>query len=751
VVAVAGQLVLPTELRAQVIHTPNDNIPNFAASPSIRSVGNGSWSSPGTWSPARVPVSTDVVSITHTVSYDTVLGDVDVIGIDAGGVLRFVTNLPTRLRVSTLMVLPGGTLEVGTVAAPVSAAVTAEIIIKNKAINTSIDPDQYGTGLLAIDGTVTIYGAPKTPTFVRTVTEPRAGNSQVTLEQEVSGWRVGDRVFLPDTRQTPIDKWFDASWALNVEERLIAGISADAKTLTLSAPLSFDHRGARDADGTPTVYNGIRYLPHVGNLTRNVVIRSESAGGTRGHTLYTRRSDVSIFYAQFQDLGRTTPEGLSASSNHIGRYPMHLHHLWGPVNPANVGYQFEAVGNAINDSRKWPIAIHGSHFGLIKQNVVFGGSQLTGAGIAIEDGTETQNLIEENFVANIRGNVNARNTGPSTAEGSTPGSGAECFWGAGFNNRFINNVASTCRNVAQQIVAGPGFKFIVPPGPYTARNPRFRGADMTDTNQTVAVTPQNQPILEFRGNEVYGVAADGFTIWNIGTDGYDIKPAVMGETILRDFRVWHTYEAAIWMYPVNRITVENLVFRVDPAVNQWGRAAVVSGDYRDIDLTIRGGSVHAGILAGEILDPLGVLRIENVDATVHDDGFVLQTPATPGTGAGRPSAGITVVLRNNMIRPWPGRSVRIINMNHDLSKANSHPEARYDVYVQDYQRQIGNNFRVYFNEQGSQNIYGGVAPCNNTTARPEIRGITCPMTGTPPPPPPNTPAPNAPSNVRIIR
>ncbi len=90
-------------------------------------------------------------------------------------------------------------------------------------------------------------------------------------------------------------------------------------------------------------------------------------------------------------------------------------------------------------------------------------------------------------------------------------------------------------------------------------------------------------------------------------------------------------------------------------------------------------------------------------------------------------------------------------MNHDVSKANSHPEERYDVYVQDYQRQVGNNFRVYFSVQGSQNLYGGVAPCNNTTARPEIRGITCPMTGTPPPPPPNTPAPAAPSNVRIIR
>jgi hypothetical protein len=104
---------------------------------------------------------------------------------------------------------------------------------------------------------------------------------------------------------------------------------------------------------------------------------------------------------QFRDLGRTRAEPLSAATNHIGRYPLHLHHLLGAVNPTNSGYQFVVVGNAISDSRKWPIAVHGSHFGLVRQNVVYGGSQLTGSGIAIEDGTETENLFEENFVVNI--------------------------------------------------------------------------------------------------------------------------------------------------------------------------------------------------------------------------------------------------------------------------------------------------------------------------------------------------------------
>jgi hypothetical protein len=446
---------------------------------------------------------------------------------------------------------------------------------------------------------------------------------------------------------------------------------------------------------------------------------------------------------QFQDLGRTRPDPLNSATNKIGRYPLHIHHVWGPPNPTNTGYQFSVVGNAVSNSRKWPIAIHGSHFGLVKHNVVFGGSEETGSGIAIEDGSETENLIEENFVANIRGDSNPRQSGPNTADGTTPGSAAECIWAAGFNNRFVNNVAASCRNTFQEIVSGPGFKFIVPPAPYNGKNPRFRGADMTISTETTTVTPQNQPLLEFRGNEVYGLAADGFTAWNLGTDGYEIKPAVMGETLIKDFRVWHTYEGAIYNYPVNRVTIDGLIYRVDPAAVTYWMPAVSSGDYRDIDLTIRGGSIHGGSVLGGVTDPLGVYTLENVDATTREHAFQFDTPATPGTGAGRPSSGVIVVLRNNNIRSWPGQPLRTIEMNHNLSKANSQPDDKYEVFVYDYQRQPGNDFRAYFGVQATQSLYGGLAPCSNTTTRPEVSGITCPMTGTPG-------LPAKPTNLRIV-
>jgi G8 domain-containing protein len=382
--ATLSPLLVPWSAWAQ-IHTAHDDIPNFVGSPTISSALSGSWSNPGTWTPAGIPGPSDRVSIKHTVTYDSTTGDADVIGIDAGGILRFATNQTTRLRVGTLLVLPNGMLEVGTASTAISASFIAEIIIKNNALNTASDPDQYGTGLLSIDGKVTMRGAVKTPTFVRTAAEPQAGETVIQLERAVNGWKPGDRLFVPDSRQVDENNKFNSSYVLQIDEVTVQSVSADGTSVTVSPALRFDHRGAKNADGTPTVLsNGIKLLPHVGNLTRNVVIRSENPSGTRGHTLFTNRSDVDIYYVQFQDLGRTRAATLNSSTNHIGRYPLHIHHLWGPVNASNTGYQFEVVGNAVNDSLKWPIAIHGSHYGLIKQNVIFGGSQVTGAGIAVE-------------------------------------------------------------------------------------------------------------------------------------------------------------------------------------------------------------------------------------------------------------------------------------------------------------------------------------------------------------------------------
>src|SRR5207244_3840409 len=114
----------------------------------------------------------------------------------------------------------------------------------------------------------------------------------------VSGWQVGDKLVVPDTRQLHGNE-LNANYIPQWELPTLAAVSPDGTTLTLSQPLQYNHLGARNPDGVLT------FLGNVGNLTRNVVVRSASASGVRGYVMFTGRADVDIRYTQFSGLGRT--------------------------------------------------------------------------------------------------------------------------------------------------------------------------------------------------------------------------------------------------------------------------------------------------------------------------------------------------------------------------------------------------------------------------------------------------------------
>ena len=285
------------------IKTPFDTIPNFAANPTVSSIKSGSSSDPNTWSTGRVPSDGDIVSIAGgtVVSYDVVsTAHLDAIGIQAGGELDFRNDVNTEVIVANFMVLPGGTLQIGTTSAPIMPNVTANVIFANKPLDLTIDPMQYGDGLIAL-GKVTMAGAEKT-SFMELAVEPKVGDTTLTLAQPVTGWQVGDRLYLPDTRQLQWNER-DSNYVSQNEHPIIAAISPDGKTVTLASPLQYNHIGARDGEGV------LDYLPHVANLTRNVVFESEDPNGTRGHVMFTYRADVDVRYVGFTDLGRTLESG----------------------------------------------------------------------------------------------------------------------------------------------------------------------------------------------------------------------------------------------------------------------------------------------------------------------------------------------------------------------------------------------------------------------------------------------------------
>jgi hypothetical protein len=191
------------------------NIPDFASDttrPTVRSVQSGSWSSASTWQGGAVPGANHVVHVDpgHTVTINDTAAAAYTLAIH--GVLRFNPTATTRLTVTNLMVMGDhgmptmthvGHLEMGTPASPIAANVTAEIVIADTPLGSGVsDPEQYGTGLLNF-GKVTMHGAIKTPTWLRVATEPRAGDTTLTLEAPVSGWRTGDRIVIPDTSRNP--------------------------------------------------------------------------------------------------------------------------------------------------------------------------------------------------------------------------------------------------------------------------------------------------------------------------------------------------------------------------------------------------------------------------------------------------------------------------------------------------------------------------------------------------------------------
>ena len=684
-------------------------VPRICAGPHVTSVGSGAWSSATTWSTRSVPAAGDKVLVTGgtRVTYDAV-SDAAINCVDVEGVLTFRTDRNTRMTLGTMTVLETGRLEIGTEAAPIAPTVTAELIIADEPVDTSRDPEQLTVGLVGL-GTVRIRGSLKTPTFSRVAAEPLAGQTSLRLEQPVSGWNVGDKLVLPDTRQLRQGER-GTNYVPQWEEARVAAVSGD--TVTLSAPLGFDHRGARDAAGA------VEFLPHVGNVSRNVIIRSANPAGTRGHVIFIAHPDVDIQYALFKDLGRTRMGVLNnveferdgsvrrVGTNQIGRYSLHLHHAFGPTTTPASGYQFTIVGNAIDDASKWGITIHNSHYGLIQDNVVYNSR---GAGIVTEDGTESFNLIAHNFSMRSEGSGEfAPRSGYGGATGDPGGEGAG-FWLRGPNNILRNNVAANVDVFGYGIAAG---------ALEDVRVPLFKGADTSQAGQYTVIDATETPLLEFTGNEAYGAIQTGVAIgWN-GT--------------LTNTRVWHASRDAVTAFPTDRLTIDGFTARGDTAVlasaaeNPTG---IWFTNYAAKSVRVRNANIQ-GLRVG-VASPFfphasdepgrgdGVATIE--DSVFRNYvGVAVATAYTPPTTTAPIKKAI---VRNSQFEPLTGVRPGMyppaaISMNYGMAFGDT--ERRDPVIVYDFNKKAGDTFRVFYSLEVPA---ASAPPCH--TPRPELGGFVC--------------------------
>ena len=720
-----------------------ENIPDFsqdASRPGLQSVQSGSWSNPSTWG-GTIPTANHVVRIVqgHTVTIDDTFAVAYTVAVD--GKLRFAPTVGTRLKVTNLEVMAGstgmgtpGVLEVGTAAAPISINVTAEIVVADSPLGGSVtDSDQFGTGIVVF-GKASMHGSVKTPTFLRLATEPRAGHTALTLSAPVSGWNIGDRLVLPDTRHIKESEVTGGGWVNAVnqwEERTLQAISADGRTLTLNTALQYDHLGARDLNGV------LDFLPHVGNLTRNVVIRSENPSGTRGHMLSIHMADVDIRYALFKDMGRTTYLPLDDTTNHIGRYPVHMHHLSGPLpTPAN-GYQFTLLGNAVDGGSvetafKWGITVHGSHYGLIQDNVVY---NYNGAAVATEDGSESFNVFDHNFALRGMGEPSDSVSEARMALG-TEGVG---FWFRGPNNYVRNNVAANYQNPTTEAAYGFVFQFRYL-GDIAV--PNYKGADtVMATGQSTTMNGNNMRLLQFENNEAYGAMQGGFTYWWISS--LDPQPSAnAAESVVKDLKLWHIYNKTVYGYPGQKVTFDGLKIRGNfSSLSRCCGNGIYFADYSSKGIVIKNSDIQGmedGITAPESgFGPEPNLTIENTDLRNWTNVAV----PTAGSVNGCWMSNKLVVMTNTRFDAPPGRSLSSVSMVRDVANASECLAKLDEARIYAYNGNASDNLQVY--HTNTSVLPRPPATCMPAT-RPGITGLTCPiapLTGSPP---------LAPVNLRVV-
>jgi hypothetical protein len=494
-----------------------DKAPDFPAL--IRSAQDGPWSAPATWEGGKVPAAGARVQVRpgHTVTYD-LKSDVVIRSIHVAGTLRFPRDQDTRLDVGLIKIQPGDdpsedgfdcevhateppagqprpALEVGTPDQPIDAGHTA--LIRLAYVN-GLDR-QSCPAIVCCGGRMDLHGAPLSRTWVKLGATARKGDAVVTLDEPVTGWKTGDRVFVTATNYQTYKK------STTTEEHTMQGMVGTR--LILDRPLEVEHVG----EG---VYRG-----EVANLSRNVIVESSDPQGERGHTMYHRSSAGSIGYAEFRRLGK---RGV------LGRYSLHYHLCGDTMRGSSV------IGASIWDSGNRWLTIHGTNYLVVRDNV---GYQSVGHGFFLEDGTEVYNVLDRNLAVGARrGRPLPKQALPFDANN---GAG---FWWSNSLNTFTRNVAADNGEYGFRFeaTASRSFPLVLPvQQPDGSKKP---------------VDIRTLPFVRFEDNETH--SNSGHYGVNLGEGVSRVGPDTRHPFIVRNLLVWNSHYG--FRPEVPSLLVENL-------------------------------------------------------------------------------------------------------------------------------------------------------------------------------------------------
>jgi cell surface hyaluronidase len=475
------------------------------------------WHIASSWSPARVPMASDNVSIPagHSMS---LTGPCVAATVNVSGELLATTS---DAKLDTRWVLVrgrGARFEVGRQGSPFLQSFTLTLTGNLGDSENILDA---GTKFLMVEmeGQLHLHGNddPSRRSWTKLGATASAGTTTLTLSENVT-WKAGDQIVIAASKD-----WTEA------EKRTLAR-DAVGNLVTLTAALTHAHHGAapkvysRPSGAGPARTWTLDQRAEVGLLTRNIKIVGDAGSestGLGGHMMVMWCADCGSAGKGYIDGVELTRMG---QKQRLRRYPMHWHMLGAD----GAGQYF--TNSSVHHTYNRAVTIHGTWSTRVENNVMY---DHIGHGLFLEDGSEINNVIRKNLVLSTLRPPEGQQVTPSDnqflqVQNSSPSS----YWITNPHNTFVGNVAAG--------TIGTGFWFIFPVKPIgpSATDPRFS-----------AMTPYRQTLIEFRGNTAHS-GSNGFDVNDQLSSIHGIEPNrawdITTPAVISDFTAYSNRFAALY-------------------------------------------------------------------------------------------------------------------------------------------------------------------------------------------------------------